>query len=118
MSINGLLESMTETTKTVEGDQDGCQRRRHGHLHDGCSTNTAWRGWGCEGTGWVAAQETGVPERKRVSPRTWEGREEGSPTYGRRLRNGGGGGWTNVRVSGLGRAFLLWLSRAPQTLPR
>lgn len=33
-----------------------------------------------------------MPERKRVSPRTWEGREEGSPTYGRRLRNGGGGG--------------------------
>lgn len=38
-----------------------------------------------------------MPERKRVSPRTWEGREEGSPTYGRRLRNGGGGGGVDER---------------------
>ncbi|KAK3390259.1 hypothetical protein B0H63DRAFT_109869 [Podospora didyma] len=45
MSINGMLDSMTET-KTVGGDQRGCERGRHGHLHDGCSTRTAWRGWG------------------------------------------------------------------------
>jgi hypothetical protein len=100
----------------VDGDPRGCERGRHGLLHDGCSTG--WRGLG-KGGACLDGQRTnrqGNAGGKRAWPstRTWRAGKMGSPTYRRQIEGKNGLAVCGARQGRVGR--FLTPFRTPKTV--